>query len=98
MSNVYVANSEYEVEEGYIDVLLTKNKAYEESIKYEWMIELKYLKEKDKNAFEEVKKQGLKQLEGYSSSRKLSSSYDLNNMKKLLIVVIGKKEIEWILE
>lgn len=98
MSNVYVANSEYEVEEGYIDVLLTKNKAYEESIKYEWMIELKYIKEKDKNTFEEVKKQGLEQLEGYSSSRKLSYSYDLNNMKKLLIVVIGKKEIEWILE
>lgn len=95
MSNVYIANSEYEVEEGYIDILLSKNKAFEESIKYEWMIELKYIKEKDKNAFEEVNKQGLKQLEGYSSSRKLLSSYDLTNMKKLLIIVIGKKEVEW---
>lgn len=98
MNNVFIENSEYEVEEGYIDVLLSKNKAFEESIKYEWMIELKYIKEKDKNTLEEIKNQGLKQLEGYSSSRKLSSSYDLNNMKKLLIVVIGKKEIEWILE
>ncbi len=98
MSNVYIANSEYEVEEGYIDVLLSKNKAFQDSIKYEWMIELKYIKEKDKNTLEEIKKQGLKQLEGYSSSRKLSSSYNLNQMKKLLIVVIGKKEVEWILE
>jgi hypothetical protein len=98
MSNVYIANSEYEVEEGYIDVLLSKNKAFEESIKYEWMIELKYIKEKEKNTFEEIKKQGLKQLDGYSSSRKLSSSHDLNHMKKLLIIVIGKKEVEWILE
>ena len=54
MSNVYIANSEYEVEEGYIDILLSKNKAFEESIKYEWMIELKYIKEKDKNTFEEI--------------------------------------------
>lgn len=98
MSNVYIANSEYEVEEGYIDVLLSKNKAFQDSIKYEWMIELKYIKEKDKNTLEEIEKQGLKQLEGYSSSRKLSSSYNLNQMKKLLIVVIGKKEVEWILE
>ena len=92
MSNVYIANSEYEVEEGYIDVLLSKNKAFEESIKYEWMIELKYIKEKDKNSLEEVKKQGLEQLKRYSSSNKLSSSY---NMKALLIIVVGKKVIEW---
>ena len=98
MSNVYIANSEYEVEEGYIDVLLSKNKAFEESIKYEWMIELKYIKEKDKNTFEEIKNQGLKQLNGYGSSKKLSSLYDLNSMKKLLIIVIGKKEVKWILE
>lgn len=95
MSNVYIANSEYEVEEGYIDVLLSKNKAFEESIKYEWMIELKYIKEKDKNSLEEVKKQGLEQLKRYSSSNKLSSSYNMNNMKELLIIVIGKKVIEW---
>ncbi len=98
MSNVYIANSEYEVEEGYIDVLLSKNKAFEESIKYEWMIELKYIKEKDKSTFEEIKKQGLKQLNGYGSSKKLSSLYDLNHMKKLLIIVIGKKEVKWIIE
>lgn len=97
MSNVYIANSEYEVEDGYIDVLLTKNKAFEESIKYEWMIELKYTKEKDKNTFEEIKKQGLNQLKRYSNSSKLSFSYDLKHMKKLLIVVIGKKEVEWTL-
>ncbi len=45
MNNVYIANSEYEVEDGFIDILLSKNKAFEESIKYEWMIELKYIKD-----------------------------------------------------
>lgn len=98
MNNVYIANSEYEVEEGYIDVLLSKNKAFEESIKYEWMIELKYIKEKDKNTLEEIKKQGLNQLDRYSGSRKILSLYDIKFMKKLLIVVIGKKEVEWVLE
>lgn len=97
-NNVYIENSEYEVEEGFIDVLLTKNKAFEESIKYEWMVELKYIKEKDRNSLEEIKKQGLKQLRQYSSSSKLTAAYDVKYMKKLLIVVIGKKEVEWILE
>lgn len=97
-SNVYIENSEYEVEEGFIDVLLTKNKAFEENIKYEWMIELKYIKEKDRDSSEEVKKQGLKQLKKYSNSDKLLAAYDVMHMKKLLIIVIGKKEIEWILE
>lgn len=46
----------------------------------------------------EIKKQGLKQLEGYSNSKKLISSYNIRNMKKLLIIVIGKKEVKWILE
>jgi hypothetical protein len=98
MSNVYISNSEYEVEEGYIDVLLTKNKAFEDSIKYEWIIELKYIKEKDRNNLEEIRIQGLKQLDRYSSSKKLTSSYVLTYMKKLLIIVIGKKEVEWHLE
>ena len=62
------------------------------------MIELKYIKEKDRNTLEEIKKQGLEQLKRYGSSRKLASSYDLNHMKKLLIVVIGKKDVEWVLE
>lgn len=98
MNNVYIANSEYEVEDGFIDVMLSKNKAFEESIKYEWMIELKYIKDKDRNSLEEVKKQGLDQLKRYSNSKRLSSSYDTKHMKKLLIVVIGKKDVEWILE
>ena len=98
MNNVYISNSEYEVEEGFIDVLLSKNKAFEEGIKYEWMIELKYIKEKDRNTLEEIKKQGLDQLKRYGSSNKLACSYDMNHMKKLLIVVIGKKDVEWILE
>jgi hypothetical protein len=98
MNNVYIANSEYEVEDGFIDVLLSKNKAFEENIKYEWMIELKYIKEKYRNTLEEIKKQGLDQLKRYNNSSKLSSSYDTKHMKKLLIVVIGKKEVECILE
>ena len=93
MNNVYIQNSEYEVEEGYIDILLLKNKAFQESIRYEWIIELKYIKEKDKNTFEEVKKEGLEQLKRYGNSRKLSVSYDMKYMKKLLIIVIGKNEV-----
>ena len=96
-NNVYIQNSEYEVEEGYIDILLLKNKAFQEKIKYEWIIELKYIKEKDKNTFEEVKKEGIEQLKRYGNSHKLSSIYDMKHMKKILIIVIGKNEVIYML-
>ncbi|WP_234117004.1 AAA family ATPase [Clostridium hydrogenum] len=93
MNNVYIANSEYEVEDGFIDILLSKNKAYDDSIRYEWLVELKYIKEKDRNTFDEIRKSGLEQIQRYEKSKRLSEMFELSNMKKLLIVVIGKKDI-----
>ncbi len=89
----YIINSEYEVESGYIDLLLSKNRAYEDYIKYEWLIELKYIKENDRRQLEQVKKEGMEQLLRYSKSSKLSSNYNLDNMKKVLIIVVGKKDV-----
>lgn len=93
MNNIYIANSEYEVEEGFIDILLSKNKAFAESINYEWLIELKYIREKDRNAFDKIKSEGLKQISKYKNSDKLRKTFNLDNMKKLLIVVVGKKDV-----
>ncbi|MFD3158736.1 AAA family ATPase (plasmid) [Haloimpatiens sp. FM7330] len=93
MNNIYIPNSEYEVENGFIDILLTKNKAFEDSIKYEWLIELKYIKESERNKFEQVKKEGINQIQRYSISEKLNKSFDMKHMKNVLIIVIGKKDI-----
>ncbi|MCK4260378.1 MAG: AAA family ATPase, partial [Halanaerobiales bacterium] len=87
---VYKIYSEREVEDGYIDLFLEKDSRYPD-IKYEWLWELKYLKKEDKSRLEQIKKEGLKQLEEYSSSKKF---VDKKNLKKALIIFIGKDEYE----
>ncbi|MCL0032968.1 ATP-binding protein, partial [Peptococcaceae bacterium] len=87
-SNAYRIHSEREIEEGYIDIYLEKA-PHMPDIKYEWLIELKYLKESERDKLEEVKKRGLEQLERYAKSKNLA---DRENLKKALLVFIGKKD------
>lgn len=82
--------SEREVEGGYIDIFLEKDFRFPE-IKYEWLWELKYIKNSDLSKLEQVKKEGLKQLERYAVSDKFK---DKDNLKKALIIFIGKDEYE----
>ncbi|MCK4261311.1 MAG: PD-(D/E)XK nuclease domain-containing protein, partial [Halanaerobiales bacterium] len=82
--------SEREVEDGYIDLFLEKDSRYPD-IEYEWLWELKYLKKEAKSRLEQVKKEGLAQLEEYAASKKFA---DKKNLKKALIIFIGKDEYE----
>ncbi|WP_138207017.1 AAA family ATPase [Haloimpatiens lingqiaonensis] len=95
INGIYLVNSEFEVEGGYIDIFLSSNKAYDKYINYEWVIELKYIKESEKDKFEEVKNQGLEQLQRYKCSSKLEHASN-KSKKYLLIIVIGKKHVECI--
>ena len=88
----YIPYSKYEVEGGYIDILLKKNKAFADYIKYEWMIELKYLKESERDRLEQVKQQGREQLQKYGRSEKMMKEFD-RYYRKLLIVLVGKNDI-----
>lgn len=89
----YIVNSEYEVEHGYVDIYLSKNRAYADYIKYEWIIELKYIKENERNKYEEVTTKAMEQLKRYAASDKIKHSIDPNGLKKLLIIIIGKKDV-----
>ena len=89
-NNLYKPMSEREVEGGYIDIFLEKDFRFPE-IKYEWLWELKYIKNSDLSKLEQVKKEGLKQLERYAVSDKFK---DKDNLKKALIIFIGKDEYE----
>jgi hypothetical protein len=89
----YIVNSEYEVEHGYVDIYLSKNRAYADYIKYEWIIELKYIKENERNKYEEVKTKAMEQLKRYAASDKIKHRIDPNRLKKLLIIIIGKKDV-----
>jgi len=87
-SNLYRPVSEPEVENGYIDIYLERDIRMPE-VKYEWIIELKYLKKSERDKLAEVKEEGLRQLEEYADSRKFSNK---ENLKKVLIVFIAKDE------
>ena len=87
-SNAYRPQSEKETEAGYIDIYLEKDPRIPD-IKYEWLIELKYLKESERNNLEQAKQKGLQQLQKYATSKNLTSKQDL---KKALVIFIGKKD------
>ncbi|MCK4257354.1 MAG: AAA family ATPase [Halanaerobiales bacterium] len=90
LANVYKISSEREVEGGYIDILLEKDIRYPD-VKYEWLWELKYLKKSERNQLGRIKKEGLAQLKRYAESDKFN---DKENLKKALIIFIGKDEYE----
>jgi len=94
----YVVNSEEETENGYIDILLTKSVHYQESINYEWLIELKYIKVQDRKRLQQVRKDGLLQLKKYAESDKISRSYVNQRLQKVLLTFIGKDElyVDWL--
>ncbi|MCL0100974.1 ATP-binding protein, partial [Peptococcaceae bacterium] len=62
--------SERETQEGYIDIYLEKDLRAPD-IKYEWAIELKYLKESERGKLDEVIQRGREQLKKYIQQRGL---------------------------
>jgi len=88
MTNVYKPISERETENGYIDIYLEKDIRMSD-VKYEWLIELKYLKKSDEKDIEKIIKEGQEQLIRYAKSKQFK---DKQNIKKALIIFIGKGE------
>jgi len=93
INGIYLIHSEHEVEKGYADIFLVKNKAYEKLIKYEWLIELKYLKESERYDLKKIREEGTAQLERYGESRRINDRSNFENIRKLLIVVVGKQDV-----
>ncbi|MCI7443376.1 MAG: ATP-binding protein [Clostridium sp.] len=91
LSKIYLVKSEYEVEDGYIDIALLKR--VNMNPKYFGIIELKYIsKSKYKEKGEEIVKEKLKeakeQLEKYKLSKELS---EIKNLKRWAIVFVNDK-------
>jgi len=89
-SNLYKPVSEREVENGYLDIYLEKDIRMPD-VEYEWVIELKYLKQSEQDKLEEVKEEGLDQLKRYVKSRGFEDKEDL---KQALLIFIGKDEFD----
>ncbi|MGV8146986.1 MAG: AAA family ATPase [Alkaliphilus sp.] len=87
-SNAYRPTSEREIENGYIDIHLEKDPRIPD-IKYEWLIELKYLKKSEEKQIEKAKIEGLEQLRRYANSNEFQGK---KNLKKALIIFSGKSD------
>ncbi|SFE33072.1 Predicted AAA-ATPase, partial [Thermoanaerobacter thermohydrosulfuricus] len=90
ISNVYRPISERETEGGYIDIYLERDIRIPD-VKYEWLIELKYIKKSEKDKVDKIKEEGIKQLKRYRESRGLKERKDV---KQALIIFIGKDEYQ----
>ncbi|MEM5242920.1 AAA family ATPase [Thermoanaerobacter sp. CM-CNRG TB177] len=89
-SKAYRPVSERETEGGYIDIYLERDIRIPD-IKYEWLIELKYVKKSEKDKVDKIKEEGIKQLKRYRESRGLKERKDV---KEALLIFIGKDEYQ----
>jgi hypothetical protein len=91
LSKVYMVKSEYEVEDGYIDIALLKREPIEPD--YFAIIEVKYIKKLEYEAHgegivEEKKKEAQAQIIKYQTSSELKN---LPQLKKWVLVFVGDK-------
>ena len=82
----YIAESEREVEGGYIDLFLNSREGYV------WAIELKYLKAEEIKRLEEVKEEGKRQLNKYIESNKLKKIYG-ERLRSALLIFTGDRKV-----
>ncbi|MFT5871832.1 MAG: hypothetical protein ACI8WT_000756 [Clostridium sp.] len=93
VDSTYFIKSEDENNNGYVDLMLKRKIQLKDITKFQWIIELKYIKESDRNTLEKVKEQGLKQLQMYGDSKMVQDELEKEGLKKVLIIVVGKKDI-----
>ncbi|KEI80079.1 hypothetical protein EXM30_09285 [Clostridium botulinum] len=93
VDSTYFIKSEDENNNGYVNIMLKRKIQFKDITKFQWIIELKYIKEKERDTLEKVKKEGLKQLQGYAESKMVKEELGVENLKKVLILVAGKKDI-----
>jgi hypothetical protein len=89
-SRLYVPVSEMEVENGYIDVYLQRHPRLPD-VRYEWIWEIKYLKNKDEGEVTARRSEALSQLEKYRQSPPFALRTDV---KFAALIFIGKKKYE----
>jgi len=93
VDSTYFIQSEAENNKGYVDISLKRKIQFKDITKFQWLIELKYIKESERNILEKVKQEGLIQLKSYEESKSIKEEFEKEDLKKVLIIVVGKKDI-----
>lgn len=57
VDSTYFIKSEDENNKGYVDIMIKRKIQFKDITKFQWIIELKYIKESDKNTLEKVKEE-----------------------------------------
>ncbi|CAM2966875.1 ATP-binding protein [Hathewaya histolytica] len=93
VDSTYFIQSEAENNNGYVDIMLKRKIQFKDITKFQWIIELKYIKESERDALDKVKEEGLKQLQGYAESKMVKGELGEEDLNKVLVIVVGKKDI-----
>jgi hypothetical protein len=88
LNPLYRLQSEPEVKGGFIDIYLERDNRFPD-VEYEWLWELKYIKKEQ--SLEDVKAEGLEQLNRYAQSPRFRGK---KNLKKALLIFRGKNECD----
>ena len=86
LSNLYFIKSEQEIDQKYPDILFLYRQPYAPN--YQFLFELKYLKKKERQKLNAVRKEAINQVKGY---KKLPEVLQLENLKTWVIVFVGEK-------
>ena len=93
VDSTYFVQSEVENNKGYVDILLKRKIQFKDVTKFQYLIELKYIRESERNTLEKVKEEGLKQLRKYEENSFIRNEFEGDDLKKVLVIVVGKKDI-----
>jgi uncharacterized protein YjgD (DUF1641 family) len=86
LSNLYFIKSEPEFEQKYPDIMFLYRPPFFPN--YQFLFELKYLKKKDRNKLEQIRKEAKNQIKGYLDFEEVKQ---LEHLKSWVIVFVGEK-------
>jgi hypothetical protein len=89
-SEIYIPMSEYETGSGYADIFLQRNPQLPQ-IKYEWVLELKYLKTNEEAKLPQAREEAAEQLKRYIRAHRLAGRTDL---KTAIVIFTGKNSFQ----
>ena len=99
LSALYLVYSEKELEKGYADLVLEPFLAQYPGLKYSYLIEIKYIKPRDKKKeltpgkIKTITEEAERQLNKYSLDEKFRKSIDPTTLKKLVLIFSGNRMI-----
>lgn len=93
VDSTYFVKSESENNKRYLDIILKRKIQFNDITKFQWLIGLKYIKESERSTLERIKQEGLNQLKVYEESKFIQEEFGKDDLKKALIIVVGKKEV-----